>query len=126
MKNEKVQKSIERIDVQRNKMIIRNAIIEYINEHTFPPSVVELEKIVKISQQTISEHIKEMDLFESDKVFYKAFTPEVIMNIKEGTKKHPASQKLWMQVVEGWSEKTTTDIKFDPKEAKKVFDSYFS
>ena len=126
MKDEKVQESTERIDVQRHKMVIRNAIIEYMNEHTFPPSVTELEKIVNISQKIISKHIKKMDLFESDKAFYKAFTPEVIMNIKEGTKKHPASQRLWMEVVEGWNGKTEIELTLvDPDKAIEDLEKQF-
>ena len=122
----KVHESTERIDVQRNKMTIRNAIIEYLETHPYPPSITELEEIVGLTQKVISKHIKEMDLFETDKAFYKVFTPEIIMNIREGSKKHPASQKLWLQVVEGWNEKTETDVTFiDPDKAIEDLEKQF-
>ena len=113
-----------RKDKRFNQIAIRNELLRSIEENGYIPSEKELSKATGLSVQAISRHINEMD-FEADKDFYKMFTPEVVMNIKKSSERHPASQKLWLQVIEGWNEKTSLSVTFDSKEAKERFESIY-
>ena len=113
-----------RKDKRFNQIAIRNELLRSIEENGYIPSEKELSKATGLSVQAISRHINEMD-FEADKDFYKMFTPEVVMNIKKSSERHPASQKLWLQVIEGWNEKTSMNVTFDSEEAKERFESIY-
>ena len=113
-----------RKDKRFNQIAIRNELLRSIEENGYIPSEKELSKATGLSVQAISRHINEMD-FEADKDFYKMFTPEVVMNIKKSSERHPASQKLWLQVIEGWNEKTSLSVTFDSEEAKERFESIY-
>ena len=53
---------------------------------------------------------------------YKLKTPVVLSNIYRNSKKDASSQKLWMQVIEGFAEKSETkqDIKLNDMTPKEV------
>ena len=103
MKKNKGEKTLRK-DKRFNQIAIRNELLRSIEENGYVPSEIEISKATGLSVQAISRHLKEMD-FETDKDFYRMFTPEIVMNIRASSKTHPASQKLWMQIFEKWSER---------------------
>ena len=94
-----------RSDKKINMMLIRDAILEYLKKNKKPPTALELEKILGISNDAIGRHIKEMT-FDTEESIWRSLTPDVVVSILKSAKKgSSASQKLWMQIFEKWSER---------------------
>jgi len=102
----KVCKNVRiRKDKEVNAILIRDGILQYLHEHGKPPTDTELAKVLKLHRNTINKHIKEIK-FESSESIYRTFTPDVIMSIINSCKKgSSASQKLYMQIFEKFSER---------------------
>ena len=116
--NKKVCKSVEiRKDKKINMILIRDAILEYIHDNNKPPTLLELSKKLKIHSNTISKHIKEIN-FDTEESIYRTFTPDVVMSIINSSKKgSSASQKLYMQIFEKFSER----LEHTGKDGEKLF-----
>jgi len=102
----KVQKTSRmRKDKKLNMTLIRDAILKYMKEQKKPPTAVELSKQLGISAETIGKHISNMS-FDTEKSIWRSLTPDVVASILSSCKKgSSASQKLWMQIFEKFSER---------------------
>lgn len=95
---------------EKNDIEIRNAKLKFLQENGRMPSHKELTAMTSLSYQTIRKHQKEMDFTELTKEF-KSLTKDVVVSIfKSSLKGNTASQKLWLQVVEGWAEKREVSV----------------
>ena len=100
----------DRIDWLRNQAIIQNAYIELIQHLHRCPTNLEVSEKVNLSVHTIKNHVKELK-FEPLQSPLRSLTPDVIASIYNSARKGlPASQKLWMQIMEGWSEGMNLNI----------------
>lgn len=93
---------------KRNFFAICNATTEFYEEKRRFPTYKELSELTKLSVRCIQEHKKEWDKLPlGQKVEdYKAFIPQLMDNILENSKINASSQKLALQIIENWSEKT--------------------
>lgn len=111
--DKKVYKSDKNITWQKNQALIQNAYIKLIKNLKRCPTILEVSGEVNLSIKAINNHIKEMK-FKPLQNSLRALTPDVIKSIYEtALKGSPASQKLWVQLMEGWRE--GIDIKADVK-----------
>lgn len=96
---------IKRADHDRNLTAIRAAIYAHIVETKGKaPTYSDLAEKTGLSYKTIERRYKEIE-FKAIDSYFRLLTPDIIVAIAEAAKKgSSASQKLWMQVVEGWSE----------------------
>lgn len=110
---EKVGKSTRNVTWQYNQALIQDAYICLIKEKRRCPTLLEVSKEVNLSMKALENHVKELK-FEPLKNLMRTLTPDVVMAIANSARKgSSASQKLWMQVMEGWAEKTEIDIPND-------------
>lgn len=94
----------ERIDWMRNQALIQQAYIDLIRELKRCPTIAEVSGRVNLSIHTIKKHVADMK-FEQIKSPMRALTPDVLAAIYNSARKGTsASQKLWCQIMEGWSE----------------------
>ena len=102
---------VKRIDTEANGGLIRLAYLEILKEKKGKrPTVTELSEKTGLHSSTIKNHLKSLsfsDLTEELQM-WRLLTDDVVISIyKAATQKlNPAAMKLWMQVVEGWNEKT--------------------
>jgi len=100
----------DRIDWLRNQAIIQNAYIELIQQLHRCPTNLEVSEKVNLSIHTIKNHVKELK-FEPLQSPLRSLTPDVIASIYNSARKGlPASQKLWMQIMEGWKESSNVNL----------------
>ena len=67
--------------------------------------MLEISEHVNLSIKTLEKHVKDLK-FEPTKELMRTLTPDVVMAIAESAKKgSSSSQKLWMQIMEGWTER---------------------
>jgi len=105
-KNDKKQ----RIDWFNNQALIQSAYVNLIIKLKRCPTVLEISEEVNLSITTINAHIAKMK-FEPLQSPMRSLTPDVIASIYTAARKgQSASQKLWMQLMEGWSESTNMNI----------------
>lgn len=103
----------ERKDKEANHRVIRDAFLDILKDKVKAPTIKELEAATGLSHNTIKAHLKELK-FEPEQSPWRMLSPEILEAIyKSAISLNPGSQadrKLWMQLVEGWSEKTSTDV----------------
>ena len=105
MKPEKVTKSYKNTTWDYNHSIIRNSYVKLIKNFKRKPTYDEVSKDTDLSIPTIKKHIDELK-FEPLKHPLRILTEDVMLAIENSAKKgSSASQKLWMQICEGWSER---------------------
>lgn len=92
--------------VVTNKESIRQAVYSYVtdNKGRKAPTIDIIAEITGLSVRTVADYFKELD-FKAMQTPMRALTPLVLNNIYNLSNKSVAAQKLWLQVVEGWSEK---------------------
>lgn len=91
---------------QVNQAIIQNTYIALIQELKRCPTTLELSEKANLSTKTIDNHVKQLK-FEPQTNPLRSLTPDVLLAIAESAKKgSSASQKLWMQIMEGWTERS--------------------
>ncbi len=95
-----------RADYDRNLTAIRDAIYDYIIETKGKaPSYTDIAEKTGLSYRTIERRYKEIKFKPMDS-YFRLLTPDIIVAIANSAKKgSSASQKLWMQIVEGWTER---------------------
>ena len=109
MKEKKLTETV-RVDKAVNMEKVRAAIWEIVRENKRAPTNTEIQKKTGFSLTTIKKHLKEIN-FQPNQSPLRALTPDVIMSIaKSAMKGSAASQKLWLQVMEGWSETINANI----------------
>jgi hypothetical protein len=96
-------------DWQFNHRAIRKAIIAFVKKYGERPTNAEIARLTKLSIPTVERHVREMR-FKTEDHPLRALSEEVLLNIFASSKKSPASQKLWFQLMEGFSEKVQNDL----------------
>lgn len=94
----------------RNQQLLQETYIKLLQELKRCPTILEVSKCVNLSRKTIRLHVKELK-FEPSESPLRTLTPDVLASIYSSARKGSAqSQKLWMQIMEGWSEKTDVNL----------------
>lgn len=94
-----------RADWERNHEIIKSKLIEYIENNGRPPTTTKLAELSGYTRKIVREHFADMDL-DGYKSSLRVLTPDVILSVaRTAMAGNAASQKLWMQMMEGFSEK---------------------
>lgn len=104
-----------KVDYIRNHETIRNAVLSYLqaNKGVKSPTYSELQEMTGLSRQTLVTHFKEIK-FEPLNNHLRSLTNEVILSIFLAARKGSVNaQKLWLQVMEGWSEISNVNIQGD-------------
>lgn len=87
-----------------NHIKIRDAFMEILSRKKRPPTYREISEKIGLSINTVQEHVRSLKLKSSSDKF-KILTEDVLAAIAKGAMKgNVGSQKLWMQIVEGWRE----------------------
>ena len=101
----KLGKTSENITFQVNQAIIQDAYIKLIKEKQRCTTMLEISEHVNLSIKTLENHVRHLK-FEPTKELIRTLTPDVVMAIANSARKgSSASQKLWMQIKEGWAER---------------------
>lgn len=85
--------------------VIANAVLKYITDKkglSFPTQQ-EIADLTGLGLRTVSRYYKELQ-FSPMVAPQRALTPLVLNNLFAQTRKSPQAVKLWLQVMEGWSE----------------------
>ena len=119
MENKDSNNDSKRLDYEFNNKIIGEALANYLfdNGGKKIPTVKELAHLTGLSTPTINRHIKDIQ-FLPQSTAYRALTPYVLQNLFKQTHKSPTAVKLWLQVVEGWTE--TSDLKMPTVDVKVI------
>jgi len=112
----------KKIDYRLNHEIIQRKIIEFVKRTGRVPTRNEIAQECQLNEKTIDRHFVEMQLPNLLPQF-KTLTPLVMAGIYNNAKdKGGFNAKLWLQVVEGWTEK----INIDHKDKSLNLDSIFA
>jgi len=91
---------------EANQKLLQETYVRLLQSLKRCPTIAEITKETKLSRKTIQLHIKELN-FEPVEHPLRVLTNDVIASIYGSSRKgSSASQKLWMQIMEGWREKT--------------------
>ena len=102
-----------------NHNLIKDSFLKIVKDKKRAPTIPELSKETNMSENAIFKHLQKIS-FEKTNSIFRVLTPEVLLSVfKSAQKGSSSSQKLWLQVVEGWSEKANIDL---TSGGKKVFD----
>jgi hypothetical protein len=108
-KDTKRSKNKVRSDWEDNQETIREAYVSILKrKRGGRPKSSEISKETGLSRATILRHMKTLDVscLAPESNSFKILTDDVMISIfRSAMKGSAASQKLWLQVVEGWSEK---------------------
>mgnify|MGYP001323089641 CR=1 FL=1 len=106
MKLERKDNTPKRSDWEMNNQKIREAFIVILKrKQGRKPTIEELAKEANLSAIAVRGHLKKLK-FESQGSMWKVLTEDVIIAVyKSAMKGNTASQKLWFQLIEGWTEK---------------------
>lgn len=97
---------------ERNHALIMDTFIDLVNQSGKYPTQIEVQKAIgTISLRVIGEHMSSLR-FEPTDHPYRILTDDVIIAIwKSATiDRNPQAMKLWMQLMEGWTEKTEHNV----------------
>ena len=105
MAKKELPESNKNITWDLNHQIIRDSYVDLIKLHKRKPTYAEVSIDCKLSPKTIKKHIDTLR-FDPLKHPLRILTEDVILSIVDSAKNgSSASQKLWMQICEGWTEK---------------------
>ena len=123
----------QREDSQRNGALVQKAMLAFVKKYQRPPTIQELVAATGLSDKTVMVHRKRVKLGDGKDNVYQQLTNDVLMALHARAVgySHPAvkifndkvagiveadytehyppdagAAKLWMQVVEGFSEKS--------------------
>jgi len=97
---------------QVNQKLCQETYVELIQKLRRCPTTKEVSEHVRLSIKAIDTHISELS-FEPQKNLLRVLTQDVLVSIYNSSRKgSPASQKLWLQVMEGWKESSEIDLGF--------------
>ena len=106
----KSDKKEGRTDFLRNQALIQAAYVSLLQELKRCPTVLEVSKKINLSIHAITNHVKSLK-FEPLGDAMRTLTPDVVASIYNSARKgQPASQKLWMQIMENWREGTDVNV----------------
>lgn len=105
-----VSRPRKRSDKEFNQSAIRDAFLAILKEKKGRrPTRAEIAERTGIHYNTIRKHLRGVDfrdLLTEEQATFRILTDDVILSIyRSAMKGSSASQKLWLQVVEGWQEK---------------------
>ena len=101
-----LQDKKKNITWELNHSIIRDSYVNLIQSLKRKPTYKEVSEKCGLSEMTIKKHIKTLK-FVPLKHPLRILTDDVIISIVSSSKNgSSSSQKLYMQLLEGWSEKT--------------------
>ena len=110
MAKKELPESNKNITWDLNHQIIRDSYVNLIKLHKRKPTYAEVSIDCKLSPKTIKKHIDTLK-FDPLRHPLRILTEDVMLAIEDSAKKgSSASQKLWMQICEGWTEKTINEI----------------
>ena len=93
-----------------NHALINEAYIKLASELKRCPTISEIGDEVDLSALTIEKHVKELK-FNPMESPLRYLTNDVLLSIYNSARKgRSASQKLWLQVMEGWAEKSEINL----------------
>ena len=102
---------------QINQALIQDAYLNLIVKLKRCPTRLELSQETNLSEPTINKHVKEFK-FEPVHESLRLLTPDIITSIYKSSRKgNAASQKLWLQLFEGFSER----LEHTGKDGEKLF-----
>jgi hypothetical protein len=109
----KIDKNIlkpDRIDWLKNQAIIQQSYVDLIKELKRCPTSKEVSESTGLSICTIKNHVKELK-FQPLENPLRVLTDDVIVAIYSSTRMgNSGSQKLWMQIMEGWKESSNVNL----------------
>ena len=98
-------KSDKNITWDTNQAIIQDAYVKLILSLKRCPTINEVSKEVNLCPTTLKKHVDTLK-FEPLKNPLRSLTPDVLVSIYNSARKgSSSSQKLWMQIMEGWTER---------------------
>lgn len=99
----------KRRDYEFNHRKIRIAYVDLIKNHGRCPTIGEVAQYSSLSFSTCQRHLENIS-FETEQHPLRVLTEDVLLAIYQSALEGgAAAQKLWMQLMEGWSEKTILD-----------------
>lgn len=97
----------KRKDWEINHALITEAYLSLVKERLRAPTVQEVADMLGLTWDTVRKHVDELRFTPSTHPL-RILTDKVIISIAQSAMEgNPGSQKLWMQLMEGWGEKTT-------------------
>ena len=110
MAKKELPESNKNITWDLNHQIIRDAYVKLIGSFKRKPTYQEVSNDCNLSIKTIKKHIDTLK-FDPLKHPLRILTDDVILAIAASARNgSSASQKLFMQICEGWTEKTINEI----------------
>lgn len=108
----KVSKNYRK-DFEFNQREIQKAFIALVKENKGRrPTRAELAERTGLNLYTVQRHLRGVDfkdLLAEDQKAFRLLTDDIVLAIyRSAMKGNPSAQKLWLQFVEGWNEKTET------------------
>lgn len=96
-----------RKDAEFNAQIIRAAFLKLITtKNGRKPTYEELAEATGLNRATVVRHVRRLK-FEPEKSIFRVLTEDVIISIYQGAAKGSTrDKKLWLQLFEGFMEKT--------------------
>lgn len=95
-----------------NHELIKETYISLIKKLSKAPTVAMISNECNISETTIKKHISEIE-FKPVQSLTRLLTDNVILSIyKTAMSGNVAAQRLFLQLVEGWTEKSEIDLTF--------------
>lgn len=111
MRMKKLAKNCKNNTWELNHAIIRDCYVKLIGNLKRKPTYDEVSKDINLSVNTIKKHIDTLQ-FDPQKHPLRILSDNVLMAIYDSAiKGNTGSQKLWMQLCEGWSEKQIMEHK---------------
>ena len=105
MADKELNESNKNITWELNHQLIRDSYMELIKRNQKKPTIKEVSDDCRLSMTTINKHLKSLK-FDPLRHPLRILTDDVLLAIASAAKGgSSSSQKLWMQVCEGWSEK---------------------
>jgi hypothetical protein len=109
VKNGKQRQSVWEI----NHAAIRDAYVSLISKLGRRPATAEVAELAQLSYDVTRKHIRDLK-FEPIAHPLKVLTDDVLLGIyKSAVDGNAASQKLWVQVMEGWRESNIVEAQVD-------------
>lgn len=103
-------KRAKRKDAEFNHARVRDAYLRLLQQNKGrKPTTRELALECGLNPSTIKDHVKDLDLANTVDKTFRILTDDVVLSIyRSAMRGSAASQRLWMQVIENWSERTET------------------
>lgn len=94
----------KRADWETNQLLIQEAMVKLLKKKKRKPTTAELAEATGLGVRTIWRHVKSIK-FEMQGDTWRTLTPEVMRSMyKQAVAGRAFQQKMWFQIVEGWSE----------------------